>query len=133
VIRPGIIRGAATSASTFLLAMLIIAIGGGAALGSNGIDGSAAATAVSYLNPLLTAFLAGIAGVWQAARADVASKRDALIAGVVPPCVVAVLLMLPGAGDWSVIESVAALLMVVVGGAAGGALMARRLRYVAVD
>jgi hypothetical protein len=129
MIRQGVLRGSFTSASTFLLAMLIVSIGGGAALG--GSDGSA--NALSYLNPLLTAFLAGIAGVWQAARGDVASKGDALIAGAAPPSAVALLLLLPGIGDWSLLETVIALTMVVLGALGGAFLLARRLRYVPVE
>jgi len=130
--RPGVLRGMVTGAS-FLLATLVLSIAAGASL--TDAEGSPAEglTAYSYVNVLVCSLLGAIAGVWQAARADLASRTDALIAGVAGPAAAAVLLLLLGAAGWSFVEILLSAAAVAAGSAAGAGFMARRLRYVPTD
>ncbi|HZA41731.1 MAG TPA: hypothetical protein VFA00_14025 [Actinomycetota bacterium] len=131
--RPGVIRGIVTGASVFVLSTLILSIGAGASLSdAEGRPAEGLAT-YSYVNVFLSSLLGAIAGVWQAARADLAAKSDALIAGLAGPGAAAVLLLLFGASGWSLGEILLSVAAVAAGSAAGAGFMARRLRYVPTD
>jgi hypothetical protein len=131
--RPGVIRGILTGASVFLLATLVLSTAAGASLTDSEGGPAEGLTAYSYVNVLLSALLGALAGVWQAARADLASKSDALVAGLVGPGGAALLLLLFGASGWSLAEILLSVAAVAVGIGAGAGYMARRLRYVPTD
>ena len=131
--RPGVMRGMVTGASVFLLATLVLSIAAGASLTDAQGRPAEGLTAYSYVNVLVCSILGAIAGVWQAARADLASRTDALIAGVAGPAAAAVLLLLFGVAGWSVVEILLSVATVAAGSAAGAGFMARRLRYVPTD
>jgi len=131
--RPGVLRGTVTGASVFLLATLVLSIAAGASLTDAEGRPAEALTAYSYVNVLVCSLLGAIAGVWQAARADLASRSDALIAGLAGPGGAAVLLLLFGAAGWSLAEILISIAAVAAGSIAGAGFMARRLRYVPTD
>jgi hypothetical protein len=122
-----------TGASVFLLATLVLSIAAGASLTDAEGRPAEGLTAYSYVNVLGCSLLGAIAGVWQAARADLASRTDALIAGVGGPAAAAVLLLGFGAAGWSLVEILLSVAAVAAGSAAGAGFMARRLRYVPTD
>jgi len=131
--RPGVTRGMVTGASVFLLATLVLSIAAGASLTDAEGSPTEGLRAFSYVNVLVCSILGGVAGVWQAARADLASKADALLAGVAGPGAAAVILLLLGAAGWSIAEIVLSLAAAAAGSVTGAGLMARRLRYVPTD
>jgi hypothetical protein len=122
-----------TGASVFLLATLVLSIAGGAAL--TDADGGPAEglTAFSYVNVLVSSLLGATAGVWQASRADLASRTDAVIAGFAGPSAAAALMLVIGGGGWSPAEILLSLIALAAGAGAGAGIMARRLQYVATD
>lgn len=131
--RRGLVRGMVTGASAFLLATLVLSIAAGAALTDSDGGPAESLTVYAYLNVLVCATVGAVAGVWQAARADLSSRSDALLAGVAGPAVAAAVLLLFGAAGWSVAEILLAIAAVAAGALAGAGFMARRLRYVQVD
>jgi hypothetical protein len=131
--RPGVLRGMATGASVFLLGTLVLSIAGGASLTDAEGGPAESLTAYSYVNVLVCSLLGGTAGVWQAARADLASRTDALIAGLAGPGAAAAFLLLFGAAGWSLAEVLLSVATVAAGSVAGAGFMARRLRYVPTD
>ena len=131
--RPGVLRGAVTGASVFLLATLVLSMAVGASLSDAEGRPADGLTAFSYVNALVCSLLGAVAGVWQAARADLATKSDALLAGVAGPGAAALLLLLLGASGWSLGEILLSVAAAAAGLAAGAGYMARRLRYVSTD
>jgi hypothetical protein len=127
------LRGIVTGASVFLLATLVFSIAAGASLADAEGRPVQGLTAFSYVNVLLCSLLGALAGVWQAARADLATKSDALTAGAGGPAAAAVLLLLFGAAGWSLGEILLSVAAAAAGIAAGAGFMARRLRYVPTD
>jgi hypothetical protein len=131
--RPGVLRGTVTGASVFLLAILILSIAVGASFTDAEGRPAEGLTAFSYMNVVLCSALGAIAGVWQAAREDLASRTDALIAGVAGPGAAGMILLVFGAAGWSFAEILLSFAALAAGSIAGAGLMARRLRYVTTD
>lgn len=132
--RSVVLRAGLAGTATWIAALVVLIALVALLLGDAGPNWDSAGAWVSTVVMLtavngLAAGLAGGVGVWQAAAGGAQSRREALLAGCLPPVIVAsgLTLMLADLSLGGVVAALGGILAITLGALAGGGLVARRL------